>query len=426
MPDAAGRCVRTLVMHSAARDPRGLARLRGRRRVLLDRGQDPRLRALLNSYVRPVRNDPAGRPSSRSSREGRGRGLRSHRADDQPLLRERSPRPQLRRAAAPAVRVVHARSHRRRPVRRARRLSTGSGCACAIHDAVRFLDDVIDANRYPLPEIERATKATRKIGLGIMGWADALAALDIAYDSDARSRSPTGREFLESESLAASRALAERRGAVPRLAGIALAAGRAPARCATRPRPRSRRPARSASSPAARAASSRSTRSPTGATSSTAPSSPRSIPRSSGSPPSAASAVAELFAASPSTAACAATRRPGRRPAPVPDRARVDVDMHVRMQAAFQRHVHAAVSKTINLRRDATAPTSKLRTSSRTSWVARESPSTGTAAARARCSSPARGPLRTGRARAARSAARCSSSRAHCRLCRHCGWSVCG
>src|SRR5213076_2198972 len=79
-----------------------------------------------------------------------------------------------------------------------------------IHDAVRFLDDVIDANRYPLLEIERATKATRKIGLGIMGWADALAALDIAYDSDAALQlGERVAAFLEDQSLAASRALAE-------------------------------------------------------------------------------------------------------------------------------------------------------------------------------------------------------------------------
>jgi ribonucleoside-diphosphate reductase alpha chain len=296
-----------------------------------------------------------------------------------------------------------------------------------IHDAVRFLDDVIDANRYPLPEIARATRATRKIGLGLMGWADALAALGIAYDSEG-ALALAGRvaSFLERESLAASAALAERRGAFPAWRGSRWDhAGERPLRNATT-----------------------TTIAPTGTISIIAGC-------ASGIEPLYALAYrrnvldgAELTEINPRFRRIAAERGFGsdalfaaviehggvRGRTDVPDDVQrvfptaheIDVASHVRMQAAFQRHVHAAVSKTINLRRDAIPQDVKAayqlayelgckgitvyRDGSRDGQVLVTGARSAVVAAAAGCPE-------------------CGSTlvvQSGCRLCRHCGWSVCG
>lgn len=306
-----------------------------------------------------------------------------------------------------------------------------------IHLAVRFLDDVIDANRYPLPEIERATKATRKIGLGIMGWADALAALHVAYDSvEALALADKMAGFLEDESLAASRALAERRGPFPAWKGSrwedagqggggGRGGGSTPLRNATT-----------------------TTVAPTGTISIIAGC-------ASGIEPIYALAYrrnvldgAELTEVNPAFQRLAAERgiasdelfasiaeHGGVRGNPsVPEELQrwfptaheVDVGMHVRMQAAFQRHVHAAVSKTINLPRSASALDVKAAYE-----LAYELGCKGITVYR---DGSREGQVLVTGARTARTAndlhcPECSSVlvvQSSCRLCRHCGWSVCG
>jgi ribonucleoside-diphosphate reductase alpha chain len=89
----------------------------------------------------------------------------------------------------------------------------------AARDAVLFLDNVIDASCAPFPEIDAATRRTRKIGLGVMGLADLLARLGIAYDSEeALALGERIADFLTREARAASVALAGRRGSFPALA----------------------------------------------------------------------------------------------------------------------------------------------------------------------------------------------------------------
>jgi ribonucleoside-diphosphate reductase alpha chain len=89
----------------------------------------------------------------------------------------------------------------------------------AIGDAVVFLDNVIDANCYPISKIERATRRTRKIGLGVMGLADLFARIGIAYDSDDALRF-AGRiaEFLTVQARTVSAELGRRRGSFPAFA----------------------------------------------------------------------------------------------------------------------------------------------------------------------------------------------------------------
>ncbi|MGE0551216.1 MAG: adenosylcobalamin-dependent ribonucleoside-diphosphate reductase [Kofleriaceae bacterium] len=296
-----------------------------------------------------------------------------------------------------------------------------------IHQAVRFLDDVIDANRYPLDSIDRATKATRKIGLGIMGWADALATLDIPYDSEP-ALELAGRlaSFFERESLAASAELAVRRGPFPTWTGSRWdQAGERPLRNATT-----------------------TTIAPTGTISIIAGC-------ASGIEPLYALAYrrnvldgAELTEINPAFQALANKHGfgsaelfeaiaihggiRGRADVPIEVQRRfpiahdIDVATHVRMQAAFQRHVHAAVSKTINLAHSATPLDVKA-----AYQLAYELGCKGITVYRdgSREGQVLVTGIRSPRVGTGPDCPECGGIlivQSSCRLCRHCGWSACG
>jgi ribonucleoside-diphosphate reductase alpha chain len=225
----------------------------------------------------------------------------------------------------------------------------------AIVDAVRFLDDVIEVNRYPLPAIEHATRATRKLGLGVMGFADLLIALGLPYDSaPALALAERLAAFLDEHAQAASVELARTRGPFPAWDGSRWQrAGHAPLRNATT-----------------------TTVAPTGTISIIAGCSSGIEPvyalayerrvLDGAVLPETSTAFREVAQRrgfwSDALAARLAAHGGCRGLAEVPADVQavfatahdVAVDVHVRMQAAFQRHVHAAVSKTINLPRAAT------------------------------------------------------------------------
>jgi ribonucleoside-diphosphate reductase alpha chain len=225
-----------------------------------------------------------------------------------------------------------------------------------VRDGVIFLDNVIDASCYPFAEIGAATRRTRKIGLGVMGLADLLARVGAAYDS-AQGLALGGRiaDFLARTARAASVELGTRRGSFPAFADSVFprrgfsAMRNATVTCIA----------------------------PTGTLSLLAGTSSGIEPYfalaverrvlEAGTHVEVSGALLDALERFPSLRdeALAAVRSTGslREVGALPEEVRrrfpialeIAPEMHLRMQAAFQAEVDAAVSKTINLRADATA-----------------------------------------------------------------------
>ncbi len=201
----------------------------------------------------------------------------------------------------------------------------------AVRWAVRFLDDVIDVNHYPLPAIEETTRQTRKIGLGVMGFADLLIRQGVPYGSAAALQvAEAVMSFIRQESVAASEALARERGAYPAFTGsLRQQEGGAPMRNATV-----------------------NTIAPTGTLSLIA---------------GVSSGIEPVFAFEYERHVLGTTlkevhplfelkRRSGEPidPQVYVTACEITAEWHVRMQAAFQKYVDNAVSKTINFPAEAT------------------------------------------------------------------------
>ena len=90
----------------------------------------------------------------------------------------------------------------------------------AVRTIIRFMDDCIDVNNLPLEEIESITKGNRRLGMGVMGWAESLSLMGMSYDSDAAlEKAEHIAKFIDDAALAASEELASERGVFPAFTG---------------------------------------------------------------------------------------------------------------------------------------------------------------------------------------------------------------